>query len=100
MVAWRSGDIRLCVDYWKLNYQTVKDAYALPNVEETFSALSVSQWFSVIWFYQIEMEESDKSKSAFVCPLGFYEVNRMPQGITNAPPPSNESWRSAWETSI
>lgn len=31
------------------------------------------------------MEESDKHKTAFVCPLGFFEFNRMPQGITNAP---------------
>ncbi|KAK2896137.1 hypothetical protein Q8A73_015625 [Channa argus] len=36
-------------------------------------------------YYQIEMEESDKPKTAFVCPLGFWEWNRMPQGITNAP---------------
>lgn len=31
------------------------------------------------------MEEADKHKSAFVCPLGFFDFNRMPQGITNTP---------------
>lgn len=31
------------------------------------------------------MEEADKHKTAFVCPVGFWEFNRMPQGITNAP---------------
>uniref|UniRef100_A0AAX7VQZ3 Gypsy retrotransposon integrase-like protein 1 n=1 Tax=Astatotilapia calliptera TaxID=8154 RepID=A0AAX7VQZ3_ASTCA len=31
------------------------------------------------------MSESDKQKTAFVCALGFWEFNRMPQGITNAP---------------
>lgn len=36
-------------------------------------------------YYQIEMDEADKQKTAFVCPLGFWELNRMPQGITNAP---------------
>lgn len=36
-------------------------------------------------YYQIELEENDKPKTAFVCPLGFWEFNRMPQGITNAP---------------
>ena len=31
------------------------------------------------------MEEADKQKTVFVCPLGFWEFNRMPQGVTNAP---------------
>uniref|UniRef100_A0A3B1IZP3 Gypsy retrotransposon integrase-like protein 1 n=1 Tax=Astyanax mexicanus TaxID=7994 RepID=A0A3B1IZP3_ASTMX len=77
------------MDYRKLNLQTVKDAYALPNLEETFSVLSGSQWFSVLdlksGYYQIELAEEDKHKTAFVCPLGFWEFNRLPQGITNAP---------------
>jgi len=89
VVRKKNGDIRLCIDYRKLNLQTVKDSYALPNLEESFSALTGSKWFSVLdlksGFYQIEMEEADKHKTAFVCPLGFFEFNRMPQGITNAP---------------
>lgn len=31
------------------------------------------------------MAEEDKPKTAFVCPLGFFEFNRMPQVVTNAP---------------
>lgn len=31
------------------------------------------------------MAEEDKPKTAFTCPLGFSEFNRMPQGVTNAP---------------
>ena len=31
------------------------------------------------------MEEEDKEKTAFWCPIGFYEFNRMPQGLCNAP---------------
>lgn len=85
----KNGSVRLCIDYRKLNLQTIKDAYALPKLEETFTALTGSQWFSVLdlksGYYQIEMEESDKCKTAFVCPLGFWEFNRMPQGVTNAP---------------
>lgn len=35
-------------------------------------------------YYQIEMKECDKAKTDFVCLLGFYGFNHMPQGITNA----------------
>ncbi|KAK7899346.1 hypothetical protein WMY93_020199 [Mugilogobius chulae] len=31
------------------------------------------------------MNEEDKPKTAFVTPIGFWEFNRMPQGVTNAP---------------
>ncbi|CAL9706114.1 unnamed protein product [Knipowitschia caucasica] len=89
VVRKKNGSVRLCIDYRKLNLQTIKDAYALPKLEDTFSALSGSKWFSVLdlksGYYQIEMNEADKEKTAFVCPLGFYEFNRMPQGVTNAP---------------
>lgn len=89
VVRKKDNSVRLCIDFRKLNSQTIKDAYALPNLEEVFSALTGSKWFSVLdlksGYYQIEMEEADKPKTAFVCPQGFWEFNRMPQGITNAP---------------
>ncbi len=65
VVRKKNGDIRLCIDYRKLNMQTIKDAYALPNLEETFSALRGSKWFSVLdlksGYYQIEMEKRTNS---------------------------------------
>ncbi len=30
------------------------------------------------------MAEEDKEKTAFICPLGFFLFERMPQGITGA----------------
>lgn len=89
VVRKKDGSVRLCIDFRKLNSQTIRDAYALPNLEEVFSLLTGSKWFSVLdlksGYYQVEMEEADKQKTAFVCPLGFWEFNRMPQGVTNAP---------------
>lgn len=42
----------------------VKDAYALPRMDDTFTALSGSKWFSVLDlksdYYQIEVDEDDK----------------------------------------
>lgn len=89
VVRKKNDQVRLCIDYRKLNLQTVKDAYALPRMDDTFTALSGSKWFSVLdlksGYYQIEVDEVDRPKTAFVCPLSFWEFNRMPQGVTNAP---------------
>lgn len=43
VVRKKNGSVRLCIDYRKLNLQTIKYAYALPKLEETFTALTGSQ---------------------------------------------------------
>lgn len=81
--VWCNTRIRITIYISNSRY-----AYPLPKLEDTFSALSGSKWFSVLdlksGYYQIEMDETEKVKTPFVCPLGFYEFNRMPQGITSA----------------
>ena len=89
LVRKKNGDLRLCIDYRKLNNRTIRDQYSIPRIEDTLHAMNGARWFSCLdlksGYYQIEMSEEDKHKTAFWCPLGFYEFNRMPQGITNAP---------------
>lgn len=84
VVKKKYGDIRLCVDYRKLNSQTIKDAYALPNIEEAFSVLTSSKWFSIMdlksGYYQVEMEEEDKCKTAFVTHDGVLGVQQDAAG--------------------
>lgn len=31
------------------------------------------------------MGDTDKEKTAFICPVGFYQFERMPQGVSGAP---------------
>ena len=73
-----------------LNSKTKRDAYALPRINEMFDSLYGARWFSSLdiksAYWQVEVEEADKEKTAFtVGPLGFYECNRMPIGLSNAP---------------
>lgn len=35
--AWMICEVRLCIDYHKLNAQTSRDAYALASLEEAFA---------------------------------------------------------------
>ncbi|RXN34850.1 Retrovirus-related Pol polyprotein from transposon 297 [Labeo rohita] len=85
----KSGAIRMCVDYRTLNAHTIPDQYTTPRIDDALDCLAGSKWFSVLdlrsGYYQIAMGEEDKEKTAFICPLGFFQFERMPQGITGAP---------------
>ena len=85
----KSGQLRMCIDYRTLNRRTIPDQYAAPRIDNALDCLTGSKWFSVLdlrsGYYQIPMAEEDKEKTAFICPLGFFQFERMPQGITGAP---------------
>lgn len=73
-----------------MNSRTISDAYSLPRVDEILEALSGSKYFSVLdmgcGYHQVEIEEKQKERTAFtVGPLGVFEYNRMPFGLSNAP---------------
>ena len=90
IVRKNDGTIRFCIDFRKLNARTKKDAYAIPRVENTLHILSGPKYFSKLDFksgyWQVELDEADKEKTAFqVWGVVFFEANRMPFGICNAP---------------
>lgn len=89
IVRKKNGTIRMCIDYRFLNSRTIPDQYTTPCIDDALDSLSGSQWFSVLdlrsGYYQIAMADEDKEKTAFICPLGFFQFERMPQGITGAP---------------
>ncbi|KAL5020815.1 hypothetical protein ScPMuIL_002102 [Solemya velum] len=90
LVRRKDKRLRFCVDYRELNRRTIKDALSLPCITETLDSLIGSKYFSCLdlknGFWQIELAEEDKEKTAFtVGPLGFYQFNSMPFGLTNSP---------------
>jgi transposase InsO family protein len=89
IVKKKDGSYRFCVDYRKLNQYTVKDAYPLPRVDECLDTLAGNQYFTSLdlasGYWQVEMLEADKPKTAFTTKFGLYEWNVMPFGLTNAP---------------
>ena len=86
----KGGELRMCIDFRKLNARTVKDAYPLPRIDEAIEHLAGSKWFSAIdlksGFWHVPLDEDSKKYTAFTAgPLGFYEFQRMPFGLCNAP---------------
>ena len=73
-----------------INSRTIKYAYLLPLVESKRHRLAGVRWFISLYiqigYWYVEIEESDKSKTAFIVGYhGFYECNRMLFGLMNAP---------------
>ncbi|UYV67129.1 hypothetical protein LAZ67_4004017, partial [Cordylochernes scorpioides] len=89
LVKKRDGKYRFCVDYRKLNNVTVKDVYPIPRIDEVMDTLQGSTHFSAIdlrsGYWQVEVEERDKEKTAFTTAHVLYEFNVMPFGLCNAP---------------
>ena len=90
IVRKKDRTIRFCIDCRKLNQRSIKDAQAIPRVDDTLHLLAGAKYFSTLnlksGFWQVELKETDKVKTAFqVGTLGFYECNRMPFGLCNAP---------------
>ncbi|GET58613.1 retroviral-like aspartic protease 1 [Rhizophagus irregularis DAOM 181602=DAOM 197198] len=85
----KTGDKRFCIDFRKINQMTITDAYPLPRIDDLLEKFRVAKWFTTIdlasGYWQIEMKEEDKEKTAFICSQGLYEFNVMPFGLKNAP---------------
>ena len=79
--------MRFCINLRRLNARTIKDAHSIPQIEETLDCLNGAEWFTFLDLYwQVEMEEDSKALTAFtVRPLDFYECDRVPIRLINAP---------------
>ena len=85
----KSGEIRFCVDYRKLNSMTIRDSYPIPNIQDIFDTLGGSAYFSTLdlrsGYWQLDLDEESIPKTAFTCHKGLYEFTRLPFGLKNAP---------------
>ena len=88
LVRKKDGSLHFCIDLRKLNARMFKDAYSLPRIDETLDCLGRAIIFTSLdlksGYWQVEMDEESKALTTFmVGPLGFYECERMPFGLTN-----------------
>ena len=83
------GGLRFCVDYRRLNKITENDSYPMPRIDEILDSLGNAKIFSkmdIKWgFYNIELYEEDKAKTAYSLRSGHYEWNVLPMGLKNSP---------------
>jgi len=89
MVRKQDGTMRLCVDYRKLNCLTTKDKFPLPKIDTCLDTLNGCEFFSTCdlhWgYWQTEMDERDRDKTAFVTRKGQWRFKVLSFGLANAP---------------
>ena len=90
LVRKKDGGLHFCINFRHLNAHMKKDSYPLPRIQEVLESLVDAGHFSCLdlksRFWQIRMDEASKQYTAFtVGNLGFFECDRMPFGLCNAP---------------
>lgn len=84
-----NGTNRYCIDFRKLNQNTVPDFYPLPHVQSFNYRASGCRIFSKLdlkdAYYNISIRKCDQHKTATLTPAGLFQFRKMPFGLRTAP---------------
>ncbi|GBG60262.1 hypothetical protein CBR_g4215 [Chara braunii] len=85
----KNKELRLCIDYRKLNAQTIKNVGLLPRIDDLLERFGGAKYFSKLdlksAYHQLEIHPRDRYKTAFKTRYVHFEWVVMPFGLTNAP---------------
>ena len=85
----KDGNLRLCVDYRRLNDITIKNRYPLPLIGDLLDQLRHAKIYTKIdlrgAFNLLRIAPGEEWKTAFRTRFGLFEYRVMPFGLTNAP---------------
>jgi hypothetical protein len=77
----KSGDIRLCIDFWNLNRASEKDNYSVPSMEQLLHTVSGSKIFYLLdgfsGYNQVLVSKEDRLKTTFQTKLGSFSYKHM-----------------------
>lgn len=79
---------RMCIDFRKLNKETIKIHKQLPLINDIMESMSANSYFCFLDGYygysQIAIQPEDKQKTTLTCPYGTFAYGLMPFGSCNA----------------
>ncbi|GBG67986.1 hypothetical protein CBR_g1105 [Chara braunii] len=85
----KNKELWLCIDYRKLNAQTIRNVGPLPRIDDLLERLGGAKFFSKLdlksGYHQLEIRKEDRYKTAFKTRYRHFEWLVMPFGLMNAP---------------
>ena len=89
LVKKSDNSYRPCVDFRNINKVTINDKYPLPKISDLLQSLNGAKYFSTLdlesGYWQAEIAEEDRCKTAFTTDSGHYEFEVLCFGLKNAP---------------
>ena len=89
LIKKKSGSFRFCIDYRSLNQVTKKDIFPLPRLDEVLQGLQGATVMTKLdlrsGYFQCDVHEEDRPKTAFTTMSNTYQFKRLPFGLCNAP---------------
>ena len=84
----KDGSFRFCVDLRAVNSVTQSLPVPLPRVDESLDSLAGAKFFSTLdmasGYWQVDVAEKDREKTAFSTGQGLHHFRAMPFGLKNA----------------
>lgn len=85
----KDDNVRLCIDYRRLNKLTIKNIYPLRRIDDLFDQIKGTVYFSKINlrtdYHQLKIKPKEIPKTAFHTRYTHYEFLVISFGLTNAP---------------
>ena len=85
----KTGELRLVVDYRKLNEATIRQNYSLPRIDETLEKFKDCHFYSKLdlnsGYFQLRLNESDCYKTSFNTRFGSFQYRVLPFGLSGGP---------------
>ena len=89
LVSKPDGSIRVAVDYRDLNSSLQAFAGSIPDMKSMFAYVSGQKFYAKVdnisGYYQLNLVEADRDKTAIITPFGLFRFKRCPFGLSTAP---------------
>ena len=86
----KEGSFRFCVDLRAVNSVTQNLPHPLPRIDDALDSLAGARYFSTLdmasGYWQVELADEDKEKTAFTTGRGLHQFRTMTFGLKNAGP--------------